>query len=273
MNFKESNLFGSNVVDKSNDLVVESNVNEHGKRKQGAKFKLEEKDPNKMFKEPVHVGDCPLCGGAVYSENDPSDDPSMSERCCKCTWWQNQYLTWEEMNEMIDEIESKKKDLLVEDEFMKRYNEDYLNIISDLDIDFHTTETTVHSSKDFIEDFLVNKLVESGMNVNSIDLGKENEFKTISEFNNSLFGLSELRTLIGDDSVCLLCKCIAKDDSTKDWEKIEVLDIYNYSDKPSSTAGIRYMIMDLVELSMMEESGIKIIISSDLFSKVASSSI
>lgn len=56
------------------------------------------KNPKDMFIDPVHMCQCPLCGGNVYSENDPSDDPSMSRRCCKCTWNDNQFLTWEEMN-------------------------------------------------------------------------------------------------------------------------------------------------------------------------------
>ena len=65
---------------------------------------LEEKNPSNMFIEPVHVGQCPLCGGDTYSENDPSDDPTLSVRCCKCNWWENQFLTWEEMNCMIDDF-------------------------------------------------------------------------------------------------------------------------------------------------------------------------
>lgn len=92
MSFKESNLFGN----ESNDSV------KHGKRKEGYKIVLEEKDPSSMFKVPVHVGDCPLCSGAVYSENDPSDDPSMSERCSKCTWWQNQFLSWDDINGFLE---------------------------------------------------------------------------------------------------------------------------------------------------------------------------
>lgn len=56
------------------------------------------KDLSKMFIEPVHIGQCPLCKGNVYSENNPSNDPNMSRRCCKCTWNDNQFMTWEEMN-------------------------------------------------------------------------------------------------------------------------------------------------------------------------------
>jgi len=60
-----------------------------------------EKNPSDMFIEPIHVGQCPLCGANTYSENDPSGDTTMSVRCCKCDWWENQSLTWEEMNNMI----------------------------------------------------------------------------------------------------------------------------------------------------------------------------
>lgn len=62
------------------------------------RYVLEEKDPTDMFQEPIHTGQCPLCGGDVYSENDPSNDYTMSRRCCKCTWNDNQFMTWEEMN-------------------------------------------------------------------------------------------------------------------------------------------------------------------------------
>lgn len=94
MSFKESNLFGN----ESNDSV------KHGKRKEGSKFILEEKDPDNMFLEPVHVGQCPLCGGDTYSENDLSNDPSMSERCCKCNWWKNQFLDWDDINDITIKI-------------------------------------------------------------------------------------------------------------------------------------------------------------------------
>ena len=61
-------------------------------------YVLEPKDPTDMFQEPIHIGQCPLCNGDVYSENDPSNDYTMSRRCCKCTWNDNQFMTWEEMN-------------------------------------------------------------------------------------------------------------------------------------------------------------------------------
>lgn len=61
---------------------------------------IEEKDPNDMFKDPIHEGQCPLCGGDVYVENDPSDDTTMSSRCSRCTWNTNQFLSWEEMNNL-----------------------------------------------------------------------------------------------------------------------------------------------------------------------------
>lgn len=57
-----------------------------------------------MFLEPVKVGKCPLCGADTYSENDPTNDPTISVRCCECVWWENQFLTWEEMNNMINDF-------------------------------------------------------------------------------------------------------------------------------------------------------------------------
>lgn len=70
----------------------------------GKEINLNRKNPSSMFFEPVHVGKCPLCEGDTYSENDPSNDPSMSVRCCECDWNVNQFLTWEEMNGMVDDF-------------------------------------------------------------------------------------------------------------------------------------------------------------------------
>lgn len=86
MSIKTSNIFG----DKERENKFTGN------------YVKEEKTPSSMFLEPVSVGECPLCGGDVYSENDPSNDHTMARRCCKCTWNDNQFMTWEEMNEMID---------------------------------------------------------------------------------------------------------------------------------------------------------------------------
>lgn len=58
------------------------------------------KEPSDMFQKPIHVKQCPLCGGDVYVESNPSDDPSMTEACCKCTWNQNQFMSWSEMNNL-----------------------------------------------------------------------------------------------------------------------------------------------------------------------------
>lgn len=54
-------------------------------------------NPNKIFIKPVEVGKCPLCGGKTYSEDNPSDDVTLAEACSECNWWQNQFLTWEEI--------------------------------------------------------------------------------------------------------------------------------------------------------------------------------
>ena len=59
-----------------------------------------------MFIEPIRVRSCPLCGSDVYSENDPSDEHLMSEVCSVCNWNQNQFLSWEEANEMLDVLNS-----------------------------------------------------------------------------------------------------------------------------------------------------------------------
>lgn len=60
------------------------------------------KDPSTMFLEPVRVGECPLCGEATFSENNPDNDPSLSVRCCNCDWYENQFLSWEELSGMVD---------------------------------------------------------------------------------------------------------------------------------------------------------------------------
>lgn len=54
-------------------------------------------NPGKIFIKPVEVGKCPLCGGKTYSEDNPSDDTTLAEVCSECDWWQNQFLTWEEI--------------------------------------------------------------------------------------------------------------------------------------------------------------------------------
>lgn len=59
------------------------------------------KDPSTMFLEPVRVGECPLCGEATFSENNPDNDPSLSVRCCNCDWYENQFLSWEELSGMM----------------------------------------------------------------------------------------------------------------------------------------------------------------------------
>lgn len=72
-------------------------------------------DPRDIFIDPVHVGQCPLCNGNVYSENDPSDDHTMSRRCCSCEWNDNQFMTWEEMNNIIKNVSLKGSSFFLED--------------------------------------------------------------------------------------------------------------------------------------------------------------
>lgn len=55
-------------------------------------------NPNKIFIKPVEVGKCPLCGSKTYSEDNPSDDATLTVACSNCDWWENQFLTWEEIN-------------------------------------------------------------------------------------------------------------------------------------------------------------------------------
>ena len=55
-------------------------------------------NPNKIFIKPVEVGKCPLCGSKTYSEDNPSDDATLTIACSNCDWWENQFLTWEEIN-------------------------------------------------------------------------------------------------------------------------------------------------------------------------------
>lgn len=54
-------------------------------------------NPNKIFIKPVEVGKCPLCGSKTYSEDNPSDDATLTVACSNCDWWENQFLTWEEI--------------------------------------------------------------------------------------------------------------------------------------------------------------------------------
>lgn len=56
------------------------------------------KNPEDMFVEPVKMGTCPLCNGDTYSESNPSNDYTMAVSCCKCRWTTNQFMTWDEMN-------------------------------------------------------------------------------------------------------------------------------------------------------------------------------
>ena len=259
MTIKPSSIFGSNETE----------------TKFTGNYVKEKKSPDSMFMEPVHIGQCPLCGGNVYSENDPSNDHTMARKCCKCTWNDNQFMTWEEMSETIEEFKKgdpdTNKNLCVVDEFYNVYGETRdPNILRDV---ISKSQTTIHPSKGFVENFLVNELSESGVNVNIIDLSKENEFKPISEVNSLLFGLSELKDLVNDDSVCFLCKCVAYDGCKTRWERIEVLGFSVSLDKPRNVNNVRYMYMDLEELSMMEQSGIKIIIARDFVNQITSLSI
>lgn len=142
MTIKPSNIFGEKKNDKNNlnddQLTLSARLMKDRESKNVGSIKmnldklesslsdyiLEEKDPEDMFIEPVHIGQCPLCGGNVYSENDPSNDHTMARKCCKCTWNDNQFMTWEEMNETIEEFKDKpSKDLYVVDEFVDKFND------------------------------------------------------------------------------------------------------------------------------------------------------
>lgn len=113
MSIKPSNIFGSDSGDvnlvgtEALSFLDGMGVNHLKERLENdldkieyslSDYILEEKDPEDMFMEPVHIDQCPLCGGNVYSENDPSNDHTMARKCCKCTWNDNQFMTWEEMN-------------------------------------------------------------------------------------------------------------------------------------------------------------------------------
>lgn len=73
-----------------------------------------------MFVEPVCVGTCPLCGAEIYSENDPSVDPTMCVTCSVCEWWENQFLTWEE----ISDLEVNRDKQIMDN----KTNSDYINL-------------------------------------------------------------------------------------------------------------------------------------------------
>lgn len=77
--------------------------------------------------------------------------------------------------------------------------------------------------------------------------------------------LCELEQLVklfnGDTSVCFICKCVEFKDYKGKFESIEVLGMSDCTPKPRNEDGVRYMVMDLEEISMMKESGISIIIS------------
>lgn len=66
-----------------------------------------------------------------------------------------------------------------------------------------------------------------------------------------------------DTSVCFTCKCIEYKDIKGKFESIEVLGLSDDIPKPKNEDGVRYIVMDLEEISMMKESGIKVIIPSD----------
>lgn len=79
--------------------------------------------------------------------------------------------------------------------------------------------------------------------------------------------LSKLKEIIKDVSTCFTCKCLLNKDNPRRFDSIEVVRVTDFSGVKYTDCNdsiFRIMDMDLEELTMLEESGIKVIVPNKL---------
>lgn len=81
---------------------------------------------------------------------------------------------------------------------------------------------------------------------------------------NETVGLHQLKELVKDMSTCFACKCFLNKENSRKFDFIEIIGVNKSSNIKHTGSNFRIMNMDLIELTMLEESGIKIIVSNEL---------